>query len=119
MTRTTMIGLAVALAVAAWSPEARATAACGDLNNNGSVNSGDAVLLLQVASGTNPGTTLCGGSGALQCGDMNQDGGITIADVVILLNHAVGNPTLFYCTGQGNVIPAGSTISGVSERIST
>src|SRR6266850_2471403 len=94
------IGLAAALAVASWSPEARG-AACGDLNSNGSVNSGDAVLLLQVASGTNSGTTLCEGMGAVQCGDMNRDGGITIGDVVILLNHAVGNPTLFFCTGSG------------------
>jgi hypothetical protein len=106
-----MIGLAAALALAAWSPEARG-AACGDLNNNGSVNSGDAVLLLQVASGTNNGATLCGGVGAVACGDMNQDGGISIADVVILLNHAVGNPTLFFCTGQGNQIPVGTTLSG-------
>jgi len=107
----TFIGLAVTLAVAAWSPEARG-AACGDLNNNGSVNSGDAVLLLQVASGTNSGTTLCGGMGAVQCGDMNRDGGITIGDVVILLNHAVGNPTLFFCSGTGNDIAVGTTFSG-------
>ena len=110
--KNTLIGLAAVLTLAAWSPEARATAACGDLNNNGSVTSGDALLLLQVASGSNPGTSLCGGSGALQCGDMNKDGGITIGDVVILLNHVVGNPTLFYCTGTGNDVAPGTTLSG-------
>src|ERR1043166_7744728 len=116
--RRTLIGLAAAVTVAAWSPDARA-AACGDINNNGSVNSGDAVLLLQVASGTNSGTTLCGGSGVLQCGDMNNDGGITIGDVGILLNHAVGNPTLFFCSGAGPQVAPGTTLSGniTSNRI--
>jgi hypothetical protein len=110
--QTTLIGLAALMLLAAWPLEARAAAPCGDLNQNGSVNSGDALLLLQVASGANPGTSLCGGAGALQCGDMNKDGAISTGDVVILLNHTVGNPTLFFCSGTGNDVAAGTTVSG-------
>jgi hypothetical protein len=104
-------GLTAALAVAAWSSNAHASAACGDLNNNGNVTTADASLLLQVAVGSNPGTTFCGGSGAGQCGDIRADGGIAIGDVVLLLGHALGNPTPFFCTGTGSVVAAGTTIS--------
>ena len=106
-------------------------ATCGDLNNDGQVRISDALLLLQVVSGANDGSTLCGGAGVTQCGDMNQDGGITIADVVIMLNYLAGNQTLFpICTGAGLTVactgplpagaPAGATGSfTVSGNLTT
>src|SRR6266849_1674647 len=117
-----LAGLLAMVAVAGWSSSARASA-CGDLNNNGRVTIGDALLLLQAASGL-PSGTFCGGAGALQCGDMNADGGITISDVVILLNFLAGNPTLFpICTGPGNnstcTGPAGTGPSGETWTHST
>src|SRR5262249_16957230 len=73
-----LVGLAAMVAVAGWTASARASA-CGDLNNDGKVTIGDALLLLQAASGL-PSSTFCGGAGALNCGDMNGDGAISIAD---------------------------------------
>jgi hypothetical protein len=111
--KSMLVGLAATLGVAGWAPQAYATAACGDLNNNGSVNSGDVVLLLKTVTHAIDGSTLCGGSGALQCGDINANGTLSIGDVVVLLNKTVGNPTLFpICTGAPAAIPCGTTITG-------
>jgi hypothetical protein len=105
------MALATLAAVTAWSPAARA-AICGDLSGNGSLGSGDAVVLLQVTAGVHPNpAATCGGMGALQCGDMNASGTLNVADVVILQNVIAGNPTLFPpCTGVGPDVACGATL---------
>jgi hypothetical protein len=107
-----LFGLATLLIVGGSSPAHAAI--CGDLNNNGSVNTGDATLLLQAIAGThsNP-ASLCGGMGALQCGDLNASGSLSVADGVILLRVLNELPTLFPpCTGTGNPFACGATVSG-------
>src|SRR5262249_22161257 len=105
MWKGAVAGLAALVGVAGWAPLAHANATCGDLNGDGLVKIGDALILLQTVANPPGSGTLCGGAGPLQCGDMNNDGTLSIADVVIFLNFLAGNPTLFpICTGQGTQI---------------
>src|SRR5207344_788781 len=81
-------------------------------NSNGSVTTADATQLLRATAGL-PVPGACGGAGILACGDMNADGSITPGDYVIMQRFLAGLPTLFpICTGQGNAIAAGTTITG-------
>lgn len=105
--------MAAALAAAAWIfPADAGAAACGDLNDDGSVAIGDVILLQRAALEEPDPAPLCGGAGALACGDINDDGAISIGDVVILFNHVLGNETLYpLCVGTGPTIacPGGQT----------
>ena len=105
-----LVGLAAAAILAAAAP---AHAACGDANNNGNLDAGDASLLLQYIAGLNPGTSYCGGIGAAAAGclDLNNDTTADVADLVILLNKIAGNSTLFFCTGTPTPIACNSVIS--------
>jgi hypothetical protein len=105
-----LVGLAAAGLIASAAPAAHA--ACGDANNNGNVDAGDATLLLQYVAGLNAGTTFCGGAGAADanCLDLNHDGSADVADLVLLLNRVAGNPTLFFCSGAPTPLACGSTV---------
>lgn len=59
----------------------------GDVDGNGTVNSGDALLAQQVATGEKFPTAL-----ELQAGDINGDGVIDSADVTLILRLSVGLP---------------------------
>lgn len=60
----------------------------GDVDGNGSVNSGDALIAQQIATGERTPTPL-----ELQAGDVNVDGVIDSADVTLILRLSVGLPT--------------------------
>jgi hypothetical protein len=106
------LGLAAAGLVVGSAQVVHASA-CGDLNDSGTVTTGDVTRLRRVIAGLENPATQCGGAGALQCGDIRKDGGLGSGDVVVLLNHLAGNPTIFpICEGPGNEIPSGTTISG-------
>jgi hypothetical protein len=106
------LGLAAAGLVLGSAQMVRASA-CGDLNDSGSVTTGDVTRLRRVIAGLENPATQCGGQGALQCGDIRKDGGLGSGDVVVLLNHLAGNPTIFpICEGPGNQIASGTVISG-------
>src|SRR5262245_57547570 len=82
--RTAVLAGAVCAALAGWTGVANG-AACGDLNNNGSVNSGDVTRLRRVIAGLINPAGECGGPpgpGAIQCGDIRKDGGLAPSDVV-------------------------------------
>ena len=64
------LGAAVAATIATASAPAHA-ALCGDLNNSGSRNVSDVVLLFRAVLENPDPTPLCGGAGALDCGDLN------------------------------------------------
>ena len=86
--------LGVAAATLVVGAAASAQAACGDLNNNGSVTAADCNLIFDVAAGPPDPAGLCGGAGAVSCGDLNGDGKVNAADGVICNNFVVGNPPL-------------------------
>src|SRR5262245_53236192 len=86
-------------------------AACGDANDNGGVDAGDATLMLQFLGGLISGTSLCGGMGPLGCLDENTNGSVDTGDLVILLNVVAGNPVLFQCS-DAPPIPCSSTLRG-------
>src|SRR5262249_24443183 len=103
-----IVGLAL---VAGSAPRAFASA-CGDANNNGGLDAGDGALLLQYVALLNDGTTLCGGAGVNNCLHLDADSRRDASDLVILLNLIAGNPTIFQCTGPGNVLVCNATLSG-------
>lgn len=114
--RRRMLALGAAVIVGGSAGAAHA-ATCGDLNGNnvvGSADPADAVAMIQVVSGANPGTSFCGGLGSTQCGDLNQSGGaLNTADLIFLLQVVNGNETLFTpCTSPGPVLACNSQVSG-------
>jgi hypothetical protein len=72
-------------------------ATCGDLNGDGSIGTGDVVLLQRVVL-ENPDPVVCSGQPAPSCGDVDSDGSISTADVVILYGYVLGNPFVL-CPG--------------------
>src|SRR5690349_15625105 len=120
--RSALLGLTLLVTAAGWPGRARANATCGDLNGDGLLRIGDALVLLQAVADPASAVTLCNGAGALQCGDINLDGTLTIADVVIFLNFLAGNPTLFpLCTGIPEPAlcpdePAGSSVLQATDH---
>lgn len=114
----TIAGLA-ALGTVAVAPIAAHAAACGDLDNNGSVTLGDCVKVLEVVAGLRSASGVCGGSGYDNCADLFDDGapGVGVSDAVVCLNVVNAQPTVYApCTGVGieRCITPGSevTISG-------
>src|SRR5262245_38308043 len=89
---------AAAIAILLGASLAHATS-CGDANDNGRVDPGDATLMLQYLGGLISGTSLCGGLGALNCLDENTNGSVDTGDLVTVLNVVAGNPVLFQCEG--------------------
>ena len=78
-----------------------ASATCGDLNQNGSVDIADALTMAAVVAGTN--TTACAGPNA-DC-DVRKDGVVDINDLTNLVAQIAGLKTLFdSCSGPGPVV---------------
>jgi hypothetical protein len=120
--KRTAIALLAMASVGAASATAGA-AICGDLNNNGSRNVADVVLLFRAVLENPDPSPLCGGAGALDCGDVLKDGAISVNDVVVLFSSVLGNETLFnLCEGPGPDIacPGGTTtissLNGVTSN---
>ncbi len=112
-------GVLAAASVAASGAIASA-ATCGDLNNSGSRNVADVVLLFRAVLENPDPAPLCGGAGALDCGDMNDDGAITVNDVVILFSSVLGNETLFdLCSGSGAAISCPGGTATISSNVTT
>jgi len=104
------VALVAALALAG---QANAQQPCGDLNGNGTVDAGDAVLM-NLRTVTGPAASDCKNNGTVQCGDIDQRpaGVIDLGDLLALLNRVANNEPLFFCKGGGTVIACGATISG-------
>lgn len=116
-----MIAGTAAVMLAAWTPAAHSAAPCGDLNNNGGIDSGDCTLLLDVAVGPPDPAGLCGGSGALQCGDLaGGDSAINTADVsACLLTVAGGETTNPLCVGTIQQIACPGGVANITANIGT
>ncbi len=104
--RRTLATLGAALLLTAAGGTAHA--ACGDLNNNGSVDPGDAVVLASELGG---GSTACDITPA-DC-DLDGNGSTGVGDIVFMLNLLSGVETLTVaCAGLGPVLPCGTVLSG-------
>ena len=127
--KASITGLAMAAALVGLPAQSRA-AGCGDLNNDGTTNIVDAILMSQCLAfgGTcpsvNPGP-LCGTGNLIDCGDVFGDGdvgfsGLT-ADLAALVQNLAGLATLFdACEGPGPVISCpGGTVTLPSQTISS
>jgi len=109
--RGTLTGLTASVMLSAGSAFAQISPPCGDLNNDGSTNVVDAVLMSQclVGGGTCPSVSpgpLCGTGSLIACGDVFGDGNISVAgltaDIAALALKLTGNATLFEaCEGPG------------------
>ncbi len=113
MRKIAMVGVLVA--AIGGAPGAARAAVCGDLNGNGSVEVGDALILSNVVAGGSAPANVCGGSGITQCGDVFKDGSINNADLAALVDTVAGLETLFdACSGPGSAIacPGGSVTLG-------
>ena len=123
------VGLAAATVMAALPASARA-ATCGDLNNDGSLNASDCLVLAQCLD--NGGTCLAVTPGPLcmtgnlsDCGDMFGDADVTLAglaaDLAVCTDTVAQLPTLYdKCDGPGAAIacPGGNVTIG-SQTITT
>jgi hypothetical protein len=106
--KSIVVGLAALLLVGAGVEAAHAV--CGDLNNNLTVDGGDAVLLSQYLGG---GNVVCNGPNP----DCNLDGNspatITPGDLLFMLNVLGGIETLTApCAGLGPVLPCPTVLTG-------
>jgi hypothetical protein len=122
------IGFAAALFLAAIP--ASSYAACGDLNNDGSVNVIDAIIMSQcIALGgacpaVSPGP-LCGTGNLIDCGDVFGDGNVGFAalttDLATLVDTIAGLDTLFgACKGPGpDIACGGGTVTLPTQNITT
>lgn len=63
---------------------------CGDLDNNGKIESKDALMALQMAVGILP---------LYPAADVNGDGEVTSVDALMILQKGVGMPVVLKCTG--------------------
>jgi len=96
--------LALGLALAALAPSWASAQTCGDLNNDGSVNVGDAIALSQCIASSCP-ANVCGTGNALDCADLLDDGAITNADLAVVVDSLAGIETLFpLCQGPGTTL---------------
>src|SRR5262249_38262687 len=96
-----LVGLGALCLVGGSASSVLAAATCGDANNNGGIDPGDGVLLLQLLGGVlTPAQVagLCGASGSNQSLDENVAGSVNFGDLVTLLNVSAGNPVLFQCS---------------------
>lgn len=73
----------------AFSAAAEGERALGDLDGDGSVSVGDALLTLQAGIGKKP--------AAVSIADVDTDGKIGMSDALLVLQHAVGKIALFPC----------------------
>ena len=107
-----LMGLAVTVAFAGAPARVHAVAACGDVNNNGTFDASDCLVLLQCLNGACPAPPaggFCGTGNILDCGNMFKDnpavGNLTGADVAVCNDTANHLPTLYdACQGPGDNI---------------
>ena len=127
--KASITGLAMAAALVGLPAQSRA-AGCGDLNNDGTTNIVDAILMSQCLAfgGTCPSVSpgpLCGTGNLIDCGDVFGDGDVSFsgltADLAALVQNLAGLATLFdACEGPGPVISCpGGTVTLPSQTISS
>ena len=83
------VAVAVAAPAVATSERKVVDGVLGDVNNDGAVNSVDALIVATYS--TNPAITMPN-NGAIQLGDMNTDGQITLSDALIILGVPAPGP---------------------------
>ena len=127
-----LMGLAAGLFLAGASTSARAASSCGDLNNDGTFNASDCLVLAQCLAGGGPSNCptvspgpLCGTGNLIDCGDVFGDGSVALAslaaDLATCLDQSAHLPTLYdACKGPGPAIscPGGNVTLG-SQTITT
>ncbi len=110
----TLAAIGAAAVLAAPAAQAQISPPCGDLNNDGSTNVVDALLMSQCIVGggncptVSPGP-LCGTGSLIDCGDVLGDSDVSIAgltaDIAALALKLTGGATLFKaCEGPGPVV---------------
>lgn len=92
---------AAALVLSIGTPAAEASFQCGDVNADGSIDSVDALLVLQIDAGLIGPEDVLGKVEAgrvLTAGDVNSDGSLNSLDGLLILQHVAGLiPTLDGC----------------------